>query len=113
MLAIALVLCTLLASAADAEPRVADYFAAQQRAFAAYEKRDAQAFLAGAKEMLAAHPDHPPAHYAYAAASAFFATLPYTARKEFATWVGDAKRANTRQRRVEESLRLLREGRRR
>ena len=48
-----------------------------------------------------------------AAASAFFATLPYTARKEFATWVGDAKRADTRQRRVEESLRLLREGRRR
>ena len=70
MRAIALVLCTLLASAADAEPRVADYFAAQQRAFAAYEKRDAQAFLAGAKEMLAVHPDHPPAHYAYAAASA-------------------------------------------
>lgn len=71
MRAIALVLCTLLASAADAAPRVADYFAAQQRAFAAYEKRDAKAFLAGAKEMLAAHPDHPPAHYAFAAASAF------------------------------------------
>lgn len=48
-----------------------------------------------------------------AAASAFFATLPYTARKEFATWVADAKRADTRQRRIDESVRLLREGKRR
>lgn len=48
-----------------------------------------------------------------AAASAFFETLPYTARKEFATWVADAKRPDTRQRRLDESLRLLREGRRR
>ncbi len=48
-----------------------------------------------------------------AAASTFFETLPYTARKEFAAWVSDAKRADTRKRRVEESVRLLREGRRR
>ena len=48
-----------------------------------------------------------------AAASTFFETLPYTARKEFAAWVSDAKRADTRKRRVEESVRLLREGKRR
>ncbi|MFT3835019.1 MAG: YdeI/OmpD-associated family protein [Micropruina sp.] len=48
-----------------------------------------------------------------AAASAFFEQLPYTARKEFALWVSDAKRADTRQRRLEETLRLLREGKRR
>ena len=48
-----------------------------------------------------------------AAASAFFATLPYTARKEFAAWVSEAKRADTRRRRLEETLRLLRDGKRR
>ncbi len=48
-----------------------------------------------------------------ATASAFFEKLPFTARKEFAVWVSDAKRAETRQRRVEESVRLLREGKRR
>lgn len=48
-----------------------------------------------------------------AAASAFFETLPYTARKEFARWVSEARRPDTRSRRLEESLRLLREGKRR
>jgi len=54
----------------DEFPHVSAYFDAQKRAFAAYEKRDADAFLAGAKAMLVANPGHPPARYALAAASA-------------------------------------------
>ncbi len=45
-------------------------------------------------------------------AGAAFETLPYTARKEFAVWVGGAKRAETRTRRLDETLVMLHEGRR-
>jgi len=48
-----------------------------------------------------------------AAATATFDTLPYTARKEFTDWVAGAKRPETRQKRVAESVQLLREGKRR
>jgi uncharacterized protein YdeI (YjbR/CyaY-like superfamily) len=44
-------------------------------------------------------------------AKARFDGLAYTHRKEFARWVGEAKRDDTRKRRVAEALRMLREGR--
>lgn len=47
------------------------------------------------------------------AARATFDALPYTARKEFTDWVDGAKRAETRAKRVDETLAMLREGRRR
>jgi hypothetical protein len=40
-----------------------------------------------------------------------FDALSYTHRKEFARWVADAKRPQTRERRVAETLGMLREGR--
>jgi len=43
-------------------------------------------------------------------ASAAFAALAYTHRKEFARWIEDAKRDETRQRRVTQALQMLREG---
>lgn len=45
------------------------------------------------------------------AAAAAFDKLAYTHRKEFATWVADAKRDETRARRVTQALEMLREGR--
>jgi len=48
-----------------------------------------------------------------AAATATFENLPYTARKDFTDWVAGAKRPETRQKRVAESVQLLREGKRR
>jgi len=44
------------------------------------------------------------------AASAAFEALAFTHRKEFARWVGDAKRDETRQRRVERALQMLHDG---
>ena len=46
------------------------------------------------------------------AAKDAFEALPFSARKEFAVWVGGAKRADTRARRLEDTLRLLHEGKR-
>lgn len=43
-------------------------------------------------------------------AAAAFAALSYTHRKEFARWIDDAKRDETRQRRVAQALQMLREG---
>lgn len=40
-----------------------------------------------------------------------FEGLAYTHRKEYATWVAEAKRAETRERRVAQALEMLREGR--
>jgi uncharacterized protein YdeI (YjbR/CyaY-like superfamily) len=37
--------------------------------------------------------------------------MSYTHRKEYASWIADAKREQTRARRVEQALELLREGR--
>lgn len=45
-------------------------------------------------------------------ARAAFAGLAYTHRKEFARWVGDARRPETRRTRVAKTLIMLREGRR-
>jgi hypothetical protein len=45
-----------------------------------------------------------------AQARAAFERLSYTHRKEFARWIDDAKREETRQRRVERALDLLRQG---
>lgn len=39
-----------------------------------------------------------------------FEALAYSHRKEFARWVGEAKREETRQRRVAETLRMVRSG---
>ena len=47
-----------------------------------------------------------------AAAKDAFESLPFSARKEFAVWVGGAKRADTRARRLEDTLRMLHEGKR-
>jgi uncharacterized protein YdeI (YjbR/CyaY-like superfamily) len=44
------------------------------------------------------------------AASAAFDALAYTHRKEYARWVQEAKRDETRQRRVAQALQMLREG---
>lgn len=46
-----------------------------------------------------------------AAASAAFDGLAYTHRKEFARWIEEAKREETRERRVAQALTMLREGR--
>jgi hypothetical protein len=40
-----------------------------------------------------------------------FDGLSYSHRKEFARWVGDAKRVETRERRASETIRMLHEGR--
>jgi hypothetical protein len=45
------------------------------------------------------------------AASAAFDALAFTHRKEYARWIAEAKREETRQRRVAEALQMLREGR--
>jgi hypothetical protein len=46
-----------------------------------------------------------------AAAKKAFDGLAYTHRKEFARWVGEAKKEETRDRRVGQTLEMLREGR--
>lgn len=46
-----------------------------------------------------------------AVAAERFAALAFSHRKEFATWVGEAKREVTRERRVAQALEMLREGR--
>jgi hypothetical protein len=44
------------------------------------------------------------------AAKSAFAALAYTHRKEFARWIAEAKREETRDRRVSEALKMLHEG---
>jgi hypothetical protein len=46
-----------------------------------------------------------------AAAKAAFDALAFTHRKEFARWIAEAKKDDTRERRVAQSLEMLREGR--
>jgi uncharacterized protein YdeI (YjbR/CyaY-like superfamily) len=46
-----------------------------------------------------------------AEAKAAFDRLAYTHRKEFARWVGEAKKVETRERRAAQALEMLREGR--
>ena len=46
-------------------------------------------------------------------ARAKFEALAYTHRKEYARWIEEAKRDETRQRRVTQALQMLREGKRR
>lgn len=46
-----------------------------------------------------------------AEAKAAFEELAYTHRKEFARWVGEAKKAETRERRAAQAIEMLREGR--
>jgi uncharacterized protein YdeI (YjbR/CyaY-like superfamily) len=46
-----------------------------------------------------------------AAAAARFEALAYTHRKEFARWIAEAKKHETRERRVAQALEMLREGR--
>ena len=43
-------------------------------------------------------------------ASAAFDALAYTHRKEYARWIEEAKREDTRQRRVDKALQMLRDG---
>jgi hypothetical protein len=47
-----------------------------------------------------------------AEAGAAFAGLAYTHQREYAEWVAEAKRAETRRRRVEQAVQMLRDGRR-
>jgi hypothetical protein len=47
-----------------------------------------------------------------ASARRFFDGLSYTCRKEYARWVGEAKREETRQRRANKALEMLEAGRR-
>jgi hypothetical protein len=44
-------------------------------------------------------------------AEARFAALAFTHRKEFARWIAEAKKDETRERRVQQALQMLREGR--
>jgi hypothetical protein len=46
------------------------------------------------------------------AANAAFQSLAFTHRKEYARWVADAKREETRERRVTQAVQMLREGKR-
>jgi len=46
-----------------------------------------------------------------AQARAFFDRLAYTHRKEYAQWIAEAKREETRERRVARAIEMLREGR--
>jgi Bacteriocin-protection, YdeI or OmpD-Associated/Domain of unknown function (DUF1905) len=46
-----------------------------------------------------------------ASANANFDALAFTHRKEFAQWIADAKKDETRERRVAQALQMLREGR--
>lgn len=46
-----------------------------------------------------------------AAARKAFDALAYTHRKEFARWIAEAKREDTRERRVGQALEMLHEGR--
>lgn len=55
-------------------------------------------------ELAAAFADEPGLRTAYEG-------LAFTHRKEFAVWVGEAKQAATRERRVAQTLEMLREGR--
>ena len=43
-------------------------------------------------------------------ASAAFAGMAFTHRKEYARWVADAKREETRQRRVQQAVEMIRAG---
>lgn len=43
--------------------------------------------------------------------SSAFEQLAYTHRKEFATWVAEARKPETRERRVRQTLEMLRDGR--
>src|SRR3954451_7785836 len=43
-------------------------------------------------------------------ARAAYESLAFTHRREYATWIGEAKRAETRARRVRKALQMLREG---
>ena len=45
-----------------------------------------------------------------AAAKSAFDALPYTHRKEYARWIDEAKRDETRRRRVQRAVEMLREG---
>jgi uncharacterized protein YdeI (YjbR/CyaY-like superfamily) len=45
------------------------------------------------------------------AAAKAFERLAFTHRKEFASWIAEAKRPETRERRVAQALEMLREGR--
>jgi uncharacterized protein YdeI (YjbR/CyaY-like superfamily) len=47
-----------------------------------------------------------------AKARSAFDALAYTHRKEYARWVSEAKREDTRQRRVSQALEMLRDGKR-
>lgn len=44
------------------------------------------------------------------AAAAHFGRLAYTHKREYANWIADAKRPETRQRRIEKAVQLLAEG---
>jgi hypothetical protein len=56
-------------------------------------------------------PDLAEALSADAAASAFFDGLSYTHKRRYVLWIDEAKKADTRQRRVTKSVEMLREGR--
>ena len=47
-----------------------------------------------------------------AAAWAFYETLPPSARRDYAAWITEAKREETRQKRLAEALQMLRQGKR-
>jgi hypothetical protein len=57
------------------------------------------------------HPELAAALAADPAAKASFEGLAFSHRKEYAVWVADAKREETRQRRVAQAIEMLREGR--
>jgi hypothetical protein len=85
--------------------------------------RDAAGVAAGDAVVIELEPDDeprtvdPPADLAGALAAdpgakAAFDGLSYTHQREYAEWVAEAKRETTRRRRVEQAVRMVKEGRR-
>lgn len=75
------------------------------------EEHDFEIALDDAPRDVAVPADLRAALEADAGAKEAFDALAYTHRKEFARWVEEAKRPETRERRVRETLRMVREGR--
>jgi Bacteriocin-protection, YdeI or OmpD-Associated/Domain of unknown function (DUF1905) len=75
------------------------------------EEVDVEIALDDAPREVEVPPDLAAAFADDAGARDAFDGLAFTHRKEFAQWVAEAKRAETRERRVAETLRMLRQGR--
>jgi hypothetical protein len=83
----------------------------QAAGLAAGDEVDVELELDSAPREVEVPPDLAEALAADAPASAFFAGLSYTHQRWYVLWINDAKKADTRQRRVTRAVEMLREGR--